>query len=84
MDVEKIISVIKEKTGLSDDLCQKAADVVAQNFAPGTDNKNKLISLLVDKVHLDEGKANDVYNAVSEFLAGGVVDKIKGCCGKKS
>ena len=82
MDVEKIIATIKEKTGLSDEMCQKAGDIVAQNFAPGNDNKNKLIGLLVDKLHIDEGKANEIYNAVSEFLAGGVVDKIKGFFGK--
>ena len=78
MDVDKILAAIKEKTGLSDDICQKAADVIAQNFGQGQNNKDKIIGLLKDKVKLDDKKANDVYNAVAEFLSGNVVDKIKG------
>lgn len=83
MDIEKIIAMIKEKTGLPDDLSEKAGEVISQNFGPGNEKKESIIDSLKEKVGLDDGKANDVYNVVAEFFTGNVLDKLKGFFGKE-
>ena len=47
-----------------------------QNFV-GYGNKNKIIEILVEKLKVDEGVANEIYNAVAGALASGALDKLK-------
>ena len=82
MDKDKIIAAIKEKVNLPDDVIEKAGGLLeGQNFV-GRANKDDIIQLLVEKLKIDEGAANKIYNAVAGALAGGVVDKVKGLFGK--
>lgn len=82
MDKDKIIAAIKEKVNLPDDVIEKAGGLLeGQNFV-GRANKDDIIKLLVEKLKIDEGVANKIYNAVAGALAGGVVDKVKGLFGK--
>lgn len=82
MDKDKIIAAIKEKVNLPDEVIEKAGGLLeGQNFV-GRANKDDIIKLLVEKLKIDEGVANKIYNAVAGALAGGVVDKVKGLFGK--
>ena len=82
MDKDKIIAAIKEKVNLPDDVIEKAGGLLeGQNFV-GRANKDDIIKLLVEKLKIDEGVANKIYDAVAGALAGGVVDKVKGLFGK--
>ncbi len=87
MDVDKIVATIKEKTGLSDEQCQKAGGIFSGNFNPAdAGNKEMIVGLLKDKLKLDEKKASDVYDAVANALSSGVANdvlgKVKGIFGK--
>ena len=82
MDKDKIIAAIKEKVNLPDEVIEKAGGLLeGQNFV-GRANKDDIIKLLVEKLKIDEGVANKIYDAVAGALAGGVVDKVKGLFGK--
>ena len=82
MDKDKIIAAIKEKVDLPDDVIAKAGGLLeGQNFV-GNGNKDDIIKMLVEKLKIDEGIANKIYNAVAEALASGALDKIKGLFGK--
>ena len=83
MDKDKIIAAIKDKVDLPDDVIAKAGGLLeGQNFV-GRANKDDIIKLLVEKLKIDEGIANKIYEAVAGALAGGAVEKIKGLFGKK-
>ena len=65
MDFEKIKATVKEKTGLTDEQCQKVGDIFKGNFNPAdANNRATIVGLLKDKLKLDDGKANGVYDAV--------------------
>ena len=82
MDKDKIIAAIKEKVNLPDEVIEKAGGLLeGQNFV-GRANKDDIIKLLVEKLKIDVGVANKIYDAVAGALAGGVVDKVKGLFGK--
>lgn len=83
MDKDKIIAAIKEKVDLPDDVIAKAGKLLdGQNFV-GYGNKNKIIEILVEKLKVDEGVANEIYNAVASALASGALDKLKDMFNKK-
>ena len=82
MDKDKIIAAIKEKVNLPDEVIEKAGGLLeGQNFV-GRANKDDIIKLLVEKLKIDVGVANKIYDAVAGARAGGVVDKVKGLFGK--
>ncbi len=82
MDKDKIIAAIKEKVDLPDDVIAKAGGLLeGQNFV-GRANKDDIIKMLVEKLKIDEGIANKIYEAVAGVLASGAVEKIKGLFGK--
>ena len=82
MDKDKIIAAIKEKVDLPDDVIAKAGDLLNGQSLAGRGNKEDIIKMLVEKLHIDEGIANKIYDAVASALASGVVDgvadKLKG------
>ena len=62
-------------------LAEKAAGLLDGKSLVG--KKDDIIGLLTEKLKIDEGKANEIYNAVAGFLAGGIADRVKGLFGKK-
>ena len=69
MDKDKIIAAIKEKVDLPDDMIDKASGLLeGQNFV-GHSNKDDIIKMLVEKLKIDEGVANKIYEAVAGALA---------------
>ena len=84
MDKDQIIAVIKDKVDdLPKGIAEKAAGLLDGKSWVGHANKDDIVKLLVEKLKIDEKKANEIYNAVAEALAGGIVDKIKTLFGKK-
>ena len=83
MDKDKIVEVLKEKVNLPDELVAKVGELLSGKSFVGNANKDDIIGGLVEKLGIDEEKANEIYNAISEALAGGLMDKVKGLFGKK-
>lgn len=81
MDKDQIIAAIKEKVELPEGLAEKAAKLLDGQSIVG--RKDDIIKLLTEKLKIDEKKANEIYNAVAEVLAGGLFDKVKAIFGKK-
>jgi hypothetical protein len=89
MDFEKIKATVKEKTGLTDEQCQKVGEIFTGNFNPADEkNRETIVGLIKDKIKLDDDKANGVYDAVVNAMSGlgdaanNVVNKVKGFFGQ--
>ena len=83
MDKDQIIAAIKEKVELPEGVAEKAAKLLDDKSLVGHANKDDIVKTLTEKLKIDEKKANEIYNAVVGFLAGGAMDKIKGLFGIK-
>ena len=81
MDKDQIIAAIKEKVELPKGVAEKAGKLLEGQSFVG--KKDDIIKLLTEKLKIDEKKANEIYNAVAEVLAGGLFDKVKAIFGKK-
>jgi hypothetical protein len=86
MDRGKIVAAIKEKVDLPDDVIAKAGDLLDGKSFVGHKNKDDIVKTLVEKLKIDEGIANKIYEAVASALASGIVDnvanKLKGMINK--
>ena len=86
MDKDKIIAAIKEKVDLPDDVIAKAGDLLNGQSLEGHGNKDDIIKMLTEKLHIDEGVANKIYDAVAGALKSSAIDsvksKLKGLFGK--
>ncbi len=76
MDKDKIITAIKEKVDLPDDVVAKAGDLLDGKSFVGPKNKDDIIKTLVEKLKIDEGIANKIYEAVAGALVSGIVDNV--------
>ncbi|MCR4753600.1 MAG: hypothetical protein K5837_04270 [Candidatus Saccharibacteria bacterium] len=86
MDRGKIVAAIKEKVDLPDDVIAKAGDLLDGKSFVGHKNKDDIVKTLVEKLKIDEGIANKIYEAVASALASGIVDnaanKLRGMINK--
>jgi hypothetical protein len=79
MNKEDFISELIGKTGLTPEQGNAANDVFEGTFLAGNDNKDLIVSQLVEKVGVDQGKAEMIYTVgVGLLSSSGVIDKIKG------
>ena len=76
MDKDKIIAAIKEKVDLPDDVINKAGSLLDGKSFVGHANKDDIVKTLVEKLKIDEGVANKIYEAVAGALASDVVDNV--------
>ena len=52
-------------------------EIFESNFIAGNKKKNAIVSLISEKLGVDEAKADEIYNIAAGMIAGGVMDKIK-------
>ena len=76
MDKDKIIAAIKEKVDLPEDVIKKAGSLLDGKSFVGHANKDDIVKTLVEKLKIDEGMANKIYEAVAGALASNVVDNV--------
>ena len=77
MNKSEVIKKIMEVTGLSEEKCLQINEVIENYFIIGKNNKEKIISDLIEKLKINKDMANDIYNKVMSVIAGGIKDKLK-------
>ena len=68
MDKDQIIAAIKEKVELPDGVAEKAAKLLDGESLVGHANKDNIVKTLTEKLKIDEKKANEIYNMLSEHF----------------
>jgi predicted metal-binding transcription factor (methanogenesis marker protein 9) len=76
MNKQGFISELVKQTNLSENECIILNDCLEENFLIGKKNKEKTIKLLMDKLNVDEEKANKLYETSSSIIAKNIKDKI--------
>ena len=76
MDKDKIMAAIKEKVDLPEDVIKKAGSLLDGKSFVGPKNKDDIVNTLVEKLKIDKGMANKIYEAVAGALASDVVDNV--------
>ena len=77
MNKQGFISELVKQTNLSENECIILNDCLEENFIMGKKNKEKTINLLIEKLNIDEEKANELYNIASSIMANAIKDKLK-------
>lgn len=77
MNKSEFIEELEKKTGFDKEYCIKINDALEENFLIGKKNKQKIIASLIEKLNIDEEKANEIYNIASSIIATSIKDKIK-------
>ena len=77
MNKNGFIEELIKQTGLSKEECILINDCLEENFIIGKKNKEKTIKLLIERLNIDEEKANELYNISSSIMAKAIKDKIK-------
>ena len=71
------IKELSKKTGYEEEMCEKINEIVEETFIFGENNKEKMIAKFIEKLGVDESKANEIYEAVSSTIGGGIIEKNK-------
>ena len=77
MNKQGFIKELIKQTNLSENECIIINDCLEENFIIGKKNKEKTINLLIERLNIDEEKANEIYNTASSIMANAIKDKIK-------
>lgn len=77
MNKSRFIEELVKKTNLTKEECIILNDCIEENFIIGKKNKEKTINLLIERLNIDEEKANELYNISSSIMANAIKDKIK-------
>lgn len=77
MNKQGFIKELVKQTNLSENECIIINDCLEENFLIGKKNKEKTINLLIERLNIDEKKANEIYNISSSIMANAIKDKIK-------
>ncbi|MBQ2635851.1 MAG: hypothetical protein IJG09_03995 [Methanobrevibacter sp.] len=76
MTKEQFINDLSAKTGLDINQAGQINDILESTSLLGQSNKEKIISMTVEKLGVSEQQADEIYNASMEILKDNVVDKI--------
>lgn len=76
MNQDDFISELTKKTGLDATQAGNVNEIFEGTSLIGNANKDKITSLIVEKVGVSEEQADQIYNAAMDILKNAVVDKI--------
>ena len=76
MTKEQFINELSAKTGLDVNQAGQINDILESTSLLGHSNKEKIISMTVEKLGVSEQQADEIYNASMEILKDAVVDRI--------
>lgn len=77
MNKSGFIEELVKKTDLTKDECIKLVDALDDNFIIGKKNKEKTIASIIEKLGVDEAKADELYNISSSIIVSEIKNKIK-------
>lgn len=77
MNKKGFILELVNKTNLDEETCVKINDCLEENFIIGKNNKEKTISLLMERLSFSLEEANNIYNIASGIMAEQIKNKIK-------
>ena len=76
MNKQGFIDELSEKWGLDVSQAGQVNDILESTSLLGHSNKEKIVSLTVEKLGVSEKQADEIYNASMEILKDALVDKI--------
>lgn len=77
MNKEKVLEKLKENTGLSESECSILNSILESHFLIGKNNKEKIITDIIEKLEVSEEKANELYNNSMSIIGNELKEKIK-------
>ena len=76
MNKKEFINELIEKTGRTENECIIINSCIEENFIIGKKNKEKTISLIMDKLNVSCEEADDIYNIASSIISKGIKNSI--------
>ena len=76
MNKRGFIKELIKETKLPEEKCVIINDCMEEYFIIGRTNKEKTISLLMEKLNYDYEKADEIYNIASKIISTSIKDKI--------
>ena len=73
----EFLNLIQSKTRLSKDECLIVNDILERNFLIGNKNKQNIINELIDKLSVNEEKAEEIYNISMNIISLSLKEKLK-------
>lgn len=77
MNKAGFIKELSKKTGYNEEICEKINEIVEETFIVGKNNKEKMVTKFIEKLNVDEAKADEIYETVSSIIVGSIKEKIK-------
>ncbi len=76
MNKKEFIEELIEKTGRTENECIIINSCIEENFIIGKKNKEKTISLIMEKLDISYEEANNIYNIASSIISKGIKNSI--------
>ena len=73
----EFINTIQNKTKLSKEKCLIINDILENNFLLGNKNKQNIINELINKLSINEEKAEEIYNISMNIISLSLKEKLK-------
>ena len=77
MNKKELIEKLSSKIGYSVEDTKKINNIFEENFIIGKNNKEKIISKLIEIIGINENEANKIYESFAGILKDGIIDKLK-------
>ena len=78
MNETDFIQEIMKQANLSDDQGGMVNEFFQSNFIAGNKNMVAFVSLIAEKLGVEEAQADQIYNIAACLIAGGILHKVKG------
>ena len=76
MNKKEFIEKLIEKTGRNENECIIINSCIEENFIIGRKNKEKTISLIMEKLDISYDEADNIYNIASSIISKGIKNSI--------
>ena len=76
MNKTQFIDKLTKETKLTREECEEINNILEENFIIGKKNKEIIISNLMERLDIDNKKANELYNIVSSIITKEIKNKI--------
>lgn len=76
MNAEDFIAQLTKETGLDASQAKDVNGILESTFLAGNKNKDKITTLISEKLGVDDSKADMIYNAAVGIISSGIIDKI--------
>lgn len=76
MNKKEFIKELSQLTNLDEEKCAKINEILESHLIIGKKGKEQIINDLIEKLGLDEDKANNIYNTCMDILGKKIKEKI--------